>query len=387
MGQLRAIIIDDNRERRESILKLLPDYISSVAVGYGDGALNYLKPDAEGVVPDIVILYGDDSRGLGLYTYDWMINKSGNMDIAMIPVVVLTEDEFSDRSMEFLEIGDVEFYEGEIEESSLFSALTEAIEKSEFMPEPLITGYEEVKNIDRLAGASVKAPDGEGRQRVLVLDMDSRMANLEAALARGRKRAADIRNLIGAAQKVKGTKERYTESKPETPPKSSQGDSGSIAKLKQKAMDNPYGAFNAQGTIKIKEPEKKSEPAKTYTKKTVVVVDNDLKTRKLCTLFLTQNYNVVALDSGMSTVDYFVRNRADLLIIDANLKGMGGVNVVNSVHMQPGCANVPVMYLVGDDYTQARSHLLSQGVVGILNKPVKRETIAQAVEGLFGNNR
>ena len=95
---------------------MLPDYISCVALGYGDGALDYLKPDAEGVVPDIVIMYGDDSKSQGLYTYDWMINKSDNIDVASIPVIILTEDEFSDRSIEFLEIGDVLFYEGEIDE-------------------------------------------------------------------------------------------------------------------------------------------------------------------------------------------------------------------------------------------------------------------------------
>ena len=117
-----------------------------------------------------------------------------------------------------------------------------------------------------------------------------------------------------------------------------------------------------------------------------MIVDPDVKTRKLCMLFLTQNYKVVVLDSGIKTVDYFVKNHADLLIINPVLSGMNGVSTVNSVHMQPGRASVPVMYLVGDDYMEPRSRLLGPGVVGILNKPVKRETIAQAVEGLFGND-
>ncbi len=415
MSQLRAIIIDDDRNRREGIVSLLPDYFASVAIGYGDGALDYLKPDAEGVVPDIVLLYGDDAKSLGLYVYDWMINKSGNPDIAMIPVVVMTEDEFSDRCMEFLEIGDVVFYEGEAEESRLFSVITEAIEKAEFMPEPVITGYEDVKNIERIAGTSVKAPDDDGSPRVVVLDMESRMENLEAALERGRKRASDIRTLIDAATKVKGAKNTdedgefsrrrsrngYSEYKKRISNKNagsqaaptssassaSSAASDSVAKLKEKAMGNPYGAFNAQGSIKLEEPERQIRSTATYEKKTVVIVDDDVKTRKLCSLFLTQNHNVIAFESGMKTVDYFVRNRADLLIINPNLPGMSGISVVNSVHMQPGCANVPVMYLVGDDFTQSRTSLVTPGVVGILNKPIKREMISQAVEGLFGTNR
>ena len=408
MGQLRAIIIDENKARREAIRDILPDYISCVTLGYGDGALDYLKPDGEGVVPDIVIMYGDDSKSQGLYIYDWMINKSDNIDIATIPVVVLTEDEFSDRSIEFLEIGDVVFYEGEIEESRLFSVITDAIEAAEFAPEPLITGYEETKSVDRLAGLSVKAPDEDGKQRVVVLDLDTRMKNLESALARGKKRASDIRNLLGAAQKIKEDRretktfsrkssgDEYSEysknlssrGKTEAPHKSSPNiirAEDPVGQLKAKAMSNPYGAMGAQGTIKLDEPARKKQNAG-YEKKTVVVVDGDVKTRKLCTLFLTQNYNVVALDSGIKTVDYFVKNHADLIIINPVLPGMNGTSTVNSVHMQPGCGNVPVMYLVGDDFTGARSHLVGPYVVGILNKPIKRETIAQAVEGLFGNN-
>ena len=403
MTQLRAIIIDDDRVRREAVRDILPDYISSVALGYGEGALDYLKPDAEGSVPDVVIMYGDDSKSLGLYTYDWMINKSGNSDIALIPVVIMTEDEFSDRAMEFLEIGDVVFYEGEVEESRMFSVITQAIEAAEFAPEPVTAVYEETKSIDRLAGHTVKKPEEDGKPRAVVLDMDTKLQNLEAALMRGKKRSDDIRNLLGAAQKVKEDRPERRERKPfvrpenlrrkEEPLKQEPAKQEEpalktgedpVSRLRERAMNNPYGAFGAQGSIKLDEPARRKQN-ETYEKKTVVVVDSHVKTRKLCMLFLTQNYRVVVLDSGIRTVDYFVRNRADLLIINPLLPGMNGTSTVHSVHMQPGCANVPVMYIVGDDFTASRSSLLGPGVVGILNKPIKRETIAQAVEGLFGS--
>lgn len=408
MSHLRAVIIDEDRERREQIRTLLPDYIDGVTVGYGDGAFEQIRPDAQGNVPDIVILYGDDSRSQGLYIYDWMINKSGNADISLIPVVVITEDEFSDRSVEFLEIGDVSFYEGRIDESRLFSVITEAIEAAEFLPEPPVSIYEETKSIDRLAGASVKAPGDDKDMRAVVLDEQTRQSNLEAALARGRKRASDIRKLIDAAQNVKEDiisykrreYRRYEPVKKDTvtpvsevsagpedrpEPKQVSINSGSIEKLRQKAMSNPFGAFNAQGSIKLDEPTRRDN-SKSFEKKTVVITDSDLKTRKLCALYLTQNYNVISLDSGIRTVDFFVKNRADLLIINPILPGMDGISTVNSVHMQPGCINIPIMYLVGDDYMEPRSRLMGPNVFGILNKPVKREMIAQAVEGLFGSN-
>ena len=209
MTDLRAIIIDDDRQRREKVRQVLPDYIESVIVGSGDGAIEQLKPDKEGNVPDLVILDGDDRKSFGLYIFDWMINKSPDPRIADIPVIVLTDDEFSDRCLEFLELGDVMFYEGEIDESSLFPVITEAIEEAEFRPEPIEPVYEETKSIDRLMGHSVKAPGEIGAQRAVVLDMETRLKNLEAALERGQKRAAQIRTLIDAASKVKGGDDEF----------------------------------------------------------------------------------------------------------------------------------------------------------------------------------
>lgn len=424
MAELKVVIIDDDRERREKVRNVLPDYMAGVVTGSGEGAIDNIKPDREGVVPDLIILNGDDRKSFGLYVFDWMLNKSPDPRTADIPVIVLTEDEFSDRSLEFLELGDVTFYEGEIDESSLFTVINEALEEAEFMTEPVEPAYEETKSIDRLMGLSIKAPGSAEKQRAVVLDMETRLKNLEAALERGKKRVSDIRTLLDAAQKVKGgndelgirrrsrrdpaaeeayvkrmssflekarekaraeeerlsrMKEQYSPS-----PSKSEGEiADSLGRLKQKAISNPYGAFNAQGTLTVDQrPRRREEPAP-GDKKTVVIVDGDVKTRKLCSLYLTQKYNVVSLDSGMKTVDLFVKSHADLLIINPVLNGMSGMTTVASVRMQPGCMNVPVMYLVGEDYTDDRSTLLGNGVVGILNKPVKREVLAQAVEGYF----
>ena len=382
MSHLRAIIIDDDRKRREELLNILPDYVDAAAVGAADGALEYLKRDADGILPDIVIVNADDPKNFGLYVFDWMINKSGDPGIAAIPVIVLTQDEFSDRSLEFLELGDVVFYEGDPEEGDLFSTINDAIEEAEFMPEPVIPAYEETKTIDRLMGHTVKAP--EGKQRAVVLDMDSRVKHLESALARGRKRAADIRVLLDAAQKVKDRDLSAKDRNRETEDRHS--DMNPVDRLKEKAMSNPAGAMSAQGMPRMEERPKSSEDRGKFIsrgKKTVVVVDDDLKTRKLCSLFLTQKYNVVTFDSAMNTIDYFVKNRADLLIINPILKGMSGVSAVSSIHMHQGGADLPVMYIVGEDYTEPRSSLLGLNVFGILNKPIKQGVLAQAVDGFF----
>ncbi len=452
MAQLRAIVIDDNRANRDAVIAALPEYVECAGVGSGNGAFDYFRRDEEGNLPDFVIVNADDPKNFGLYVFDWMINKSGDEDIASIPVIVLTKDEFSDRCLEFLELGDVMFYEGEIDDSELFAIINDAIEEAEFMPVPVVAAYEETKNIDRLMGHSVKAP--EGGQRAVVIDMDKRVKNLEAALERGRQRVSDIRTLLDAAQRVKDGGDDFNLRRRKKVPKDDayvnrmssflkkarqkaqveeelieqmkkrqaeadkKANSGqvikrsnavkdtqekvirqpadpaaavadSIGRLKQKAMINPDGAMNAQGMVSMKErPRQKQEAPSSAAdpdKKTVVIADDDTSARKLVSFFLMKKYNVVTCESGMKTIDYFVKNKADLLIINPVLGGMSGVSTVISVRMQPGGANIPVMFLVGDNYTESRSKLLGPGVVGLLNKPVKHDVVAQAVDGYFDN--
>lgn len=447
MAELRIVVIDDDRARREKIANILPEYIDTSVATSGDEALKSIKRDGDGKLPDVVILNGEDTKNFGLYVFDWMVNKSQDDEIAAIPVIVLTNDEYSDKSLEFFEIGDVIFYEGEIEDDRLFSVITEAIEDAEFVEEPIEVSYEETKNIDRLMGQTVKAPGGDGRQRAVVLDMDTRLKNLESALERGQKRARDIRNLLTAAQKLKDDyedeftlhrKNRRLESiqdNQESKPRNNLQGTDFLKKaqikaeerdkkvgelvrdmqdeanlshphfskrieadaekdvartmdlFKQKAMSNPFGAMGAQGSIKFENRPQTKQPAYSDSagKKTVVIVDADTKTTKLYSLFLTQNYKVVTLENGIKAIDYAIRNHIDLLIINPILPGMSGTATVSSIRMQPGGANIPLMYLVGDDFTQPRSHLLGPNVYGILNKPLKKATLVQSVDGFFGN--
>ncbi len=444
MADLRVVVIDDDRARREKIANILPEYIDTSVAASGDEALKSIRRDEEGKLPDVVILNGKDAKNFGLYVFDWMVNKSQDEEIAAIPVIVLTDDEYSDKSLEFFEIGDVIFYEGEIEDDRLFSVITEAIEEAEFVEEPIEASYEETKNIDRLMGQTVKAPGGDGRQRAVVLDMDTRLKNLESALERGQKRVRDIRSILTAAQKLKDDdyddefslrrKNRRHESIRDNQESRSQGQGflkkalekaeekdkklGELVRdmqdevglshqhfakrleadaekdvartmdlFKQRAISNPLSAMGAQGSIRFENRPQTKQPVYSDNagKKTVVIVDADTKTTKLYSLFLTQNYNVVTLENGIKAIDYAIRNHIDLLIINPILPGMSGAATVSSIRMQPGGANIPLMYLVGDDYTQSRSQLLGPNVYGILNKPLKKATLVQSVDGFFGN--
>jgi len=204
MRNMKVVIIDDNLDRREQIRKSMPDYVEAVLCGYGESAIKEIVPNAEGYVPDLVIMYGEDSKGLGLYMFDWMRTKADSIDVAMIPCVILVEDEFSDRSLDFLEIDDVVFYEGEIVENRIYSVMMEALTTSEFGEEEVEPAFSDDKSFDKALGMKFKPVGGSGaKKRSVVLNMDDKLMNLEAALARGREKTERIKELLESAVEYK----------------------------------------------------------------------------------------------------------------------------------------------------------------------------------------
>lgn len=456
MADIKIVIIDDNQTRRETIKQLLPSYIDSVDSGYGEAALNLLRPDKDGIVPDMVIMNSDDSKGMGLYTFDWMKTKSGNAAVKNIPVLLLTDDEFSDKSMDFLEIEDAFFYEGEIEEDRLYSTVMEIINEREFAPEPVEPLFAESNVSGRISGLQIKPFGTEGQKtRSIVLNRDDQLESLEAALERGRQKADDIKRLLEAAvqyksgnaekakrQNNKDSKTRHNfldkvrvnhgkepkgtdyyrsnidETDDDIPDefKLSSDDKQSyinsrqgakrnyvadkqVSDLTRKVLENPLGAIGSHGTNLESMVRGSKNPQPTVMNNTVprqesnkacpvvVVVDDNERDRQTCELFLKQKYNVVLLDSGMKAIDYFIKNRADLVLMDTVMPILGGQQTMASIRWQANGKYVPVIYLVGNDYNYSRESLAGEGVVGLLPKPVSAGSLAMAVDGFFRNKR
>lgn len=447
MQDMKIVIIDDDANRREQIKKSMPGYAETVSCGFGNVAINQLKPDSEGVIPDIVIMNADDSKGMGLYTFDWMKTKSGDIRVMDIPVILLTEDEFSDRCMEFLEIDDAEFYEGEVDEDAIYSKVMEVIKRGEFEEEAREPVYSSDKSYDRISGMSVR-PQGEtmDNKRSAVLDMDRQLQNLEMALERGRQKEQQIKRLFDEALGIKENKKpakeyvhifnkirvekgmepvtedpllkglEAIEDNPKTEVRSpgekinyySEVDEDDLPeefrmpshKTSEATKNNMKADAEAVEKLRALRDKLKKQPSQTTAGqntngsnnasfairnnlKTIVVVDDDENDRQLCELFLSKRYNVITLDSGMKAIDYFVKNSADLILLDTYMPNLGGVQTLYSVRYQANGSKVPVIYMIDKRYPVSAASLAGDYIAGIVQKPLTAGGLAIAIDGYF----
>lgn len=370
--KLKVVLIDDNEERKKNIREILPQYMDVIPASYGSQAIEKISPDFDKRECSLIIMNADDRRGQALNMFNMLVNDEGHLGLDRIPVLILTEDEFSDRVMSFLEIGDVEIYEGDINPDDFFLTVTSLINEAEFRPEPIEVqaAYIE-KNTDRIYGRSVK-PEGEDEdtiKRSAVFNDKEQLEHLEAALERGRKKQELVREIMEAAENLKA-ENRKAEKTPEP--------------REQKNLFNLDAAkVSAMLDETLTKYEETAQKPAFVSEKTIAVVDADAINLNICDMYLKRRYKVVLLNSSMSAIDYFVKNKADLLLISYEMPLLDGVTILDSIRWQPNGKRVPAIFMTEGNPEIVKPRCRKEWVVGMLQKPLSQTALKQAVEAVF----
>ena len=121
--------------------------------------------------------------------------------------------------------------------------------------------------------------------------------------------------------------------------------------------------------------------------KKILVVDNDATTLKTIRLFLQDLYDVTLVNSGAQAIDYIVRHKTDLLIIDYRMPMLDGAMTLQSIRYQPNGMRVPALFLTAHTDQETVQRCIRAGAHGIIPKPVSQEVLQSAVASLLGIKR
>lgn len=113
----------------------------------------------------------------------------------------------------------------------------------------------------------------------------------------------------------------------------------------------------------------------------LVVVDDATELLDLFRDLLTPRYELVALDGTGLDLDELAALEPDLLIVDFNLPGTNGLDLVRSARSVPGLRDVPVLLLSADPRAllEGSGGLRAIGGIEVLPKPFAIEELEAAV--------
>ena len=122
----------------------------------------------------------------------------------------------------------------------------------------------------------------------------------------------------------------------------------------------------------------------TQSLKTIVVAEDDPSSRELvCEILQAQGYNVVETCNGPDALDKIQELIPDLVLMDIQMPGAGGLTVIQQIRQDRRVARVPVVAVTAHAMAGDRERILSSGFDSYISKPVDAVVLRQRVKDLL----
>jgi diguanylate cyclase (GGDEF)-like protein/PAS domain S-box-containing protein len=118
----------------------------------------------------------------------------------------------------------------------------------------------------------------------------------------------------------------------------------------------------------------------------ILIVDDDpLIQDSLSRLIGAQNYDVSTAGGGQQALAAIGRMQFDVILLDLNMPGMGGVEVLAELSVR-GVAT-PVIVVSGDDAIDSAVSALRNGAADFIRKPYKPEELLKRIDNTLSNHQ
>jgi two-component system response regulator AtoC len=117
----------------------------------------------------------------------------------------------------------------------------------------------------------------------------------------------------------------------------------------------------------------------------ILVADDDPAIRELLTELLGEEYNISEATTGEQALESLKAGKHDLVLLDLQLPGMSGLDVLKQLRDQQG--ELPVILITAHGSPNVAIQASSLGVYGFISKPFEIDDIIQQVHHFFETQR
>jgi putative two-component system response regulator len=103
--------------------------------------------------------------------------------------------------------------------------------------------------------------------------------------------------------------------------------------------------------------------------RSVFLVDDNPVNLKIGRTVLQDNYAVLTIPSGDKLLAVLKKNKPDLILLDVEMPGMSGYDVIKEIKADPETTAIPVIFLTGKTEPENERMGRSLGAVDYICKP------------------
>ncbi|MBQ9460090.1 MAG: response regulator [Oscillospiraceae bacterium] len=115
----------------------------------------------------------------------------------------------------------------------------------------------------------------------------------------------------------------------------------------------------------------------------ILLVDDDVTFLRIMQGWLSEQYSVTAVKSGMQAITFIATHTPDLVLLDYEMPVTDGPQVLGMIRSEQETAQIPVIFLTGKNDRASVLHAMSLNADGYLLKTSGKESIVAAVDEFF----
>lgn len=109
--------------------------------------------------------------------------------------------------------------------------------------------------------------------------------------------------------------------------------------------------------------------------KILIVEDNALNLKLFYDLLIIQNYEVITSSTGFGVIDIVKKHKPDVILMDIQLDGISGIDIVKELKSIESLASIPVIAITAFAMKNDEAKILQAGCDMYLSKPVSIELL------------
>ena len=113
---------------------------------------------------------------------------------------------------------------------------------------------------------------------------------------------------------------------------------------------------------------------------TILVVDDDKTNLALAQKILMPRYRIAASNSGAGALKYLESHHPDLILLDINMPGMDGFEVMEELHRREVIKSIPVIFLTADNLAETEIKCFRMGAMDFVTKPFVPDILLSRVD-------
>lgn len=112
-----------------------------------------------------------------------------------------------------------------------------------------------------------------------------------------------------------------------------------------------------------------------HKRKTILVVDDDVRMLKVIKRHLEEEFEVATATSGIVALRYMRKRSVDLVLLDYMMPNMNGADVLRKIRGDSTLKDLPVLFLTGASEREKIAEALTYHPQGYMLKPVDKEVL------------